>query len=213
MSVYEKLLKVQAEIRAPKSNYNSFAKFNYRSLEDITEALKPVLSKYGATVVLNDSIEVIGERYYMKCTATFYDCETGESVSNTSFAREANEKRGMDEAQVSGMASSYCRKYCLNGLLLLDDVKDADSNEARVESDTKAKKQTARKNPDAAPAAPATITEKEVAILREMLVKAGKEESKFYPKGLQNLPASRYSEAVQTLTSMIRKKEEEDKKE
>lgn len=207
MSVYEKLMKVQGEIHAPKSNFNSFAKFNYRSLEDITEALKPVLNKHGATVVLNDSIEVIGDRYYMKCTATFFDCETGESISNSSFAREAHEKRGMDEAQVSGMASSYCRKYALNGLLLLDDVKDSDTDEAQIQAD-KAKKQQPRKNPEAVTQSTGNITEKEVAILREMLKKAGREEKTFYPKGLENLPASRYSEAVATLTSWIQKAEE-----
>lgn len=206
MSVYEKLMKVQSEIRAPKSNYNSFAKFNYRSLEDITEALKPVLSKHGATIILNDSVEVIGDRHYMKCTATFYDCETGESISNTSYAREAAEKRGMDEAQVSGMASSYCRKYCLNGLLLLDDVKDSDTDEAQIQAD-KAKRQQPRRNPETVSQPTGTITEKEVAILREMLKKAGKEEKVFYPKGLENLPASRYTEAVTTIKGWLDKAE------
>ena len=210
MSVYEKLMKVQSEIRAPKSNYNSFAKFNYRSLEDITEALKPVLSKYGATIILNDSVEVIGDRHYMKCTATFYDCETGESISNTAYAREAAEKRGMDEAQVSGMASSYCRKYCLNGLLLLDDVKDADSNEAKVEQDARAKRQIKNaetKNPDAFPETPSTITDKEKAILREMCAKAGKEVDKVFPRGL-DLDSKQYLQAVQTLQGWIQKAEE-----
>lgn len=207
MSVYEKLMKVQSEIRAPKSNYNSFAKFNYRSLEDITEALKPVLNKYGATVILNDTVEVIGDRHYMKCTATFFDCETGESISNTSYARESAEKRGMDDAQISGMASSYCRKYCLNGLLLLDDVKDSDTDEAKVEQDNRAKRQQARRNPETVSQPTGNITEKEVAILREMLKKAGKEEKVFYPKGLENLPASRYTEAVTTLTGWIQKAE------
>lgn len=207
MSVYEKLMKVQSEIRAPKSNYNSFAKFNYRSLEDITEALKPVLNKYGATVILNDTVEVIGDRHYMKCTATFFDCETGESISNTSYARESAEKRGMDDAQISGMASSYCRKYCLNGLLLLDDVKDSDTDEAKVEQDNRAKRQQTRRNPETVSQPTGNITEKEVAILREMLKKAGKEEKVFYPKGLENLPASRYTEAVTTLTGWIQKAE------
>lgn len=207
MSVYEKLMKVQSEIRAPKSNYNSFAKFNYRSLEDITEALKPVLNKYGATVILNDTVEVIGDRHYMKCTATFFDCETGESISNTSYARESAEKRGMDDAQISGMASSYCRKYCLNGLLLLDDVKDSDTDEAKVEQDNRAKRQQARRSPETVSQPTGNITEKEVAILREMLKKAGKEEKVFYPKGLENLPASRYTEAVTTLTGWIQKAE------
>lgn len=207
MSVYEKLMKVQSEIRAPKSNYNSFAKFNYRSLEDITEALKPVLNKYGATVILNDTVEVVGDRHYMKCTATFFDCETGESISNTSYARESQEKRGMDDAQISGMASSYCRKYCLNGLLLLDDVKDSDTDEAKVEQDNRAKRQQARKNPEAVEPKNEKITEKEVQILISMCARAGKDVATIFPKGVENLTASQYVQATQTLQGWISKKE------
>lgn len=206
MSVYEKLMKVQSEIRAPKSNFNSFAKFHYRSLEDITEALKPVLSKYGATVILNDTVEVIGDRHYMKCTATFFDCETGESISNTSYARESAEKRGMDDAQISGMASSYCRKYCLNGLLLLDDVKDADTDEAKNEADARAKKQQ-KKNPDAAEPRNEKISDKEVQLLINLCARAGKDVATVFPKGVENLTASQYAQACQTLQGLIQAKE------
>ena len=128
MSVYEKLAAVQRELKAPKGQFNSFGKYKYRSCEDSLEALKPVLSKNGCAVVLSDSVEQVGDRFYICATATITDYETHEQVHNTAFAREDTDKKGMDGSQITGTASSYARKYALNGLFLIDDTKDADTD-------------------------------------------------------------------------------------
>lgn len=125
--VYEKLLKVQCELKAPKSQYNSFGKYHYRNCEDILEAVKPINLKHGALVVLSDRVVMVGERYYIEATATFIDTETGDSVSVCASAREEETKKGMDGSQVSGASSSYARKYALNGLYDIDDTKDSDT--------------------------------------------------------------------------------------
>ena len=119
MSVYKKLIEVQNKLKAPKSQYNSFGKYNYRNAEDILEAAKPILKEFGATVFIKDEIELIGERYYIRSRAKFVDVETGEEVETVAYAREAEEKKGMDSAQVTGATSSYARKYALNGLFLI----------------------------------------------------------------------------------------------
>ena len=140
MSVYEKLVNVQSELKAPKSKFNSFGKYNYRSLEDILEGVKPLLAKYKATLVIADGVEQVGDRYYIQAKASFIDTENGESISNTALARESTDKKGMDDSQITGTASSYARKYALNGLFLIDDTKDADTDENHIERETKAAK-------------------------------------------------------------------------
>ena len=131
MGIYEKLTLIQNELKAPKNQYNSFGKYKYRSCEDILEGLKPVLKKHKATLYISDSIEMIGDRIYVKAVATLLDCEKdgSESISNTAYARESDDKKGMDASQVTGATSSYARKYALNGLFLIDDTKDADTDE------------------------------------------------------------------------------------
>jgi len=130
MNIYEKLLKVQTELKAPKGQYNSFGKYKYRSCEDILEAVKPLLEKNKLTLTLTDTIIPASEtRFYVKATAKVIDIESGEAVENTAFAREDAEKKGMDGSQITGTASSYARKYALNGLFLIDDTKDADTDE------------------------------------------------------------------------------------
>ena len=126
MKVYSKLVEVQNKLKAPKSQFNSFGKYNYRNAEDILEAVKPILKEIGATTLLKDEIALIGDRYYLKTTAIFVDIETGEKIEVEAIAREAEEKKGMDSAQVTGATSSYARKYALNGLFLIDDTKDND---------------------------------------------------------------------------------------
>lgn len=140
MSVYEKLVNVQSELKAPKSKFNSFGKYNYRSLEDILEGVKPLLAKYKATLVIADGVEQVGDRYYIQAKAIFIDTENGESISNTALARESTDKKGMDDSQITGTASSYARKYALNGLFLIDDTKDADTDENHIEREIKAAK-------------------------------------------------------------------------
>lgn len=131
MSIIEKLQLIQQELIAPKNQYNSFGKYHYRSCEDILEGLKPCLKKVKAAVTVSDTIEMVGNRYYVKATATLFDSESNESVSNTAYAREDDSKKGMDASQVTGSTSSYARKYALNGLFCIDDVKDADSRDNR----------------------------------------------------------------------------------
>ena len=129
MSIYKKLVEIQSAIKAPKSQYNKFGKYYYRNIEDIQEAVKPYLKETKTTLVISDEIECIGDRYYIKATATLIDTEEGDSVSVSAFARESLDRKGMDDAQVTGTSSSYARKYALSGLLLLDDTKDSDSVE------------------------------------------------------------------------------------
>lgn len=131
MSIYAKLSTIQQKLIAPKNQYNSFGKYNYRSCEDILEGLKPCLKEVKAAVTVTDEIVLIGERYYVKATATLFDSETGEHVSNSAYAREEDAKKGMDASQVTGSTSSYARKYALNGLFCIDDVKDADTRDNR----------------------------------------------------------------------------------
>ena len=129
MNIYEKLLNIQAELKVPKNQYNSFGKYHYRSCEDILEGLKPLLTKYKATLIVNDEIVQIGDRYYVKVTATLIDVEGEgrECISSTAFAREDEKKTGMDLSQLTGSTSSYARKYALNGLFAIDDTKDSDA--------------------------------------------------------------------------------------
>lgn len=130
MTVYKKLIEVQQELKAPKNQRNTFGNYNYRSAEDILEALKPILAKHEATVFISDKVVVKENNWaYIETTATFVDVETGESISTTAFARETENKKGMDASQITGSASSYARKYALNGLFLIDDTKDADTDE------------------------------------------------------------------------------------
>lgn len=140
MTVYEKLAIVQQELIAPKNQYNSFGKYNYRSCEDILEGLKPCLKKVRAAVTVSDDVVQIGERYYIKATATLHDAESNETISNTAYAREDEGKKGMDVSQVTGATSSYARKYALNGLFCIDDVKDADTRDNR-QNEAKEQKQ------------------------------------------------------------------------
>lgn len=198
MNVHQKLMKVQSELKAPKGQYNSFGKYHYRSCEDILEGVKPLLSQYGATITLSDSIEVIGDRVYVKAVATFRDVESGETVENVAFAREENEKKGMDGAQVTGASSSYARKYCLNGLLLIDDTKDPDTDENHTETQNRANK---AKKVDA-PAEPQTISDKDKAILRKTVEDKGYTIEQIFPKGIDNLTAEQYAKAMTQLKGM-----------
>ncbi|HHV39742.1 MAG TPA: ERF family protein [Tepidimicrobium sp.] len=129
--LYEKLSRVQKGLKAPKAQYNSFGNFNYRSCEDILEAVKPLLVDERLVLTLCDKLEHIGDRYYVKAVATVLDVDSEGEISVSAYAREAEEKKGMDDSQVTGTASSYARKYALNALFLIDDTKDADTDEYR----------------------------------------------------------------------------------
>lgn len=126
-NIYQKLLAIQNELKAPKSQFNKFGGYSYRSCEDILEAVKSLLVKYNATIILQDKIELIGDRYYIKATARFIDAESGETIETEALARESENIKGMQASQITGATSSYARKYVLGSLLLLDDCKDADA--------------------------------------------------------------------------------------
>lgn len=139
----DKLLKIQIELKAPKNQYNSFGEYRYRSCEDILEAVKPLLKETNSVLLLSDEITEVGERIYVKATATLKDEK--DSISVSAFAREVEEKKKLDGSQLTGVASSYARKYALNGLFCIDDTKDADTNEY-VQKTSQAKA-TAKKEP------------------------------------------------------------------
>ena len=163
MNIYEKLIRLQVELKAPKGQRNSFGNYNYRSAEDILEAVKPLLGKYNLTQIISDEILVLGDgqaefdyvesvgkynkkeytpqtkktgqRYYVKSTVALINSEKPEEkISVTAFARESESKKGMDESQITGTASSYARKYALNGLYAIDDTKDSDTDAYKKQS-------------------------------------------------------------------------------
>ena len=159
MELKEKLLHIQTELKAPKGQYNNFGKYKYRSCEDILEAVKPLLDKYKAVLTIRDEVIQVGDRYYIKATADIENADKEEfcrCVSVSAFAREAESKAGMDASQITGTASSYARKYALNGLFLIDDTKDADTDEHA--------KQTEEKK----------ITEKQLDFIRQIAKEQGK---------------------------------------
>lgn len=146
----EKLRYIQENLKAPKGQYNDFGKYSYRSCEDIFEAVKPLLKEKELVLQLTDELVQIGERYYVKATAKLYD-ENGQ-VENTAYAREEETKKGMDGSQITGASSSYARKYALNGLFLIDDVKDSDAtNQGEDKEPKKVTKGTSKEEAKATP--------------------------------------------------------------
>lgn len=135
---YSKILsEIQHKLKAPKDKKNDFGNYKYRSCESILEAVKPILNEYGAALIISDEVVEVGGRIYVKATATLLGEDTHISVS--AYAREAEAKKGMDDSQITGATSSYARKYALNGLFAIDDTKDADTNENRIESEARSK--------------------------------------------------------------------------
>ena len=161
MGINEKLMRIQTQIKAPKNLYNSFGKYNYRNAEGICEAVKPFLKKENCSLVLSDEIVQIGNRVYVKGIATIKDNDSDEEISVSAFAREPETNKGMSESQITGTASSYARKYALNGLFLLDDTKDADTDEYH--------NQTAYQQANNKP----TITSEQVGKLKVEMLRTG----------------------------------------
>ena len=161
MGINEKLMRIQTQIKAPKNLYNSFGKYNYRNAEGICEAVKPFLEKENVSLILVDDMVAIGNRYYLKATARLFDNENNENIEVSAFAREPEQKKGMDESQITGTASSYARKYALNGLFLLDDTKDADTDEYH--------NQTAYQQANNKP----TVTSEQVGKLKLEMIRTG----------------------------------------
>lgn len=145
-NINDKLAKIQAKLKAPKNQFNSFGKYKYRSCEDILEAVKPLLAEAGLGIRIHDEVVNVGDRYYVKATATIGYGDL--SAETTAYAREAETKKGMDSAQITGATSSYARKYALNGLFAIDDTKDADSTNTHgqeTHAKPKPKKPTTKK--------------------------------------------------------------------
>ena len=199
-NLYEKLLNIQAKLSAPKSQYNSFSNFYYRSCEDILEAVKPLLEENKVTLKISDEMIEIGGRNYIKSTATLIDLESATSIENTAYAREPEARKGMSEEQLSGSCSSYCRKYCLNGLFLIDDNKDADTDEA---SEKPTKKVVAKKDDDKA-------TPVQIQMLKK--VYTGEALKKLLDTNkidkIEDLPMAKASEYVAAIKSKIEKSKE-----
>lgn len=138
MNIYEKLLKAQIELKAPKGQYNSFGKYKYRSCEDILEALKPVLDKLKLTLFIKDDVIEVNTRNYVKATIILVNTEKPDEIIETSaLAREEETKKGMDGSQITGASSSYARKYALNGMFMIDDTKDSDSTNTHGKDEAK----------------------------------------------------------------------------
>jgi len=182
----EILTNIQTSLVAPKSQINKFGNYKYRSCEDILEALKPLLKENKVYVTLNDEIISIGNRFYVKATATIHG-DNGKSVSVTAYAREAETKKGNDESQITGAASSYARKYALNGLFCIDDTKDADS----INGNT------------SAPSSSGVINEKQLHELRDLLISTNGNEAKFCAwlkiEALDKLTDNDFPKALQAL--------------
>lgn len=212
MKVYEKLLAVQTELNAPKNRQNTFGKYSYRSCEDILEAVKPLLKKNKALIRLNDTIVQIGERYYVNATAYFYDIESEDGVvCAEAYAREPLDKKGIDPPQITGTASSYARKYALNALLLIDDAKDPDTDEYKIESDAKAEKATKpnkfKQDADTS-VLDKFVNDGQLKTLEMLLEKADVSVEKFNSiykiTLLSELPSDKYDDAVHRLEEAIK---------
>ena len=180
--IHDALLKIQQELKAPKNQTNTFGKYKYRSLEDILEAVKPILKELKATLILSDKPIAVGDRVYIEATATLHAGDGG--VSNTASAREALDRKGMDDSQITGTASSYARKYCVSGLFAIDDTKDADTM-----------------------APPELVTDGQVKELVRLIGEAGVEQEKFLAHikcaNLSTLGAGSFDKVKTLLTQRI----------
>lgn len=187
--IYQKLNMVQSKMKAPKNLFNSFGKYKYRNAESILEAFKPYGKELGLVLMLNDSVEQIGDRVYIKATATLIDIEDNSRTEVSAYAREPMAKKGMDDSQVSGATSSYARKYCLNGLFLLDDTKDADTDEYRTQAENQYKAQKPQKVTDIQVQSLINVVSKKGLDIDDLLAKVGLD-------GTDELTAETYNEIV-----------------
>lgn len=190
MKIEEKLMKIQVAIKAPKNLYNRFGKYYYRNAESICEAVKPYLAEQKVCLILHDDILQMGDRFYVKATAELRDTESSDVISVSALAREALDKKGMDDSQITGTASSYARKYALNGLFLLDDTKDADTDENRMERENRQEEKT-------------TISKTEAKTLYAMIQNRGIDINDFLKeKGIQKLSDLSPERYVQVLKEL-----------
>ena len=202
MTIQAKLLAIQSELKAPKGQYNKFGKYNYRSAEDIIEAVKPICKKYNTVLLLGDEIELIGDRYYVKATAILTDLESGASVQTQAYAREEQSRSGMSADQLTGACSSYARKYCLNGLLMIDDSKDSDTDENH-EIVSEAKKNETKQKAEQAMADDPLITHDKVevatAVIRTKQTTLANVLSAYGVEALKDMRESQYADMMKRL--------------
>jgi len=209
MNINEKLLKIQTELKAPKGQYNSFGKYHYRSCEDILEGLKPLLKDVQAYITISDEVVLIGDRYYIRANARFSDIENGETIDTVAYAREEESKKGMDGSQITGSASSYARKYALNGLFAIDDTKDADATNGHEKGKESLNKPNYNPPPQK-PQSDPTITEVQLQTLMAMIFKLDNNEEytknllKFYKvSDLKDLKVSQYGKILKNVQGKL----------
>lgn len=198
LNVWQKMNRVQVELKAPKNQYNNFGKYKYRSCEDILEGLRPLKEKYNFLVLLSDSHEYSEGRHYIKARVQFVDCDTGEKIEAEGLAREEENKKGMDSSQITGSASSYARKYALNGLFAIDDTKDADATNDHGKATTQAKNTTST-----------GLTNQHLNKLFELGIKKGHSQEKIrqritkkYNKTAEELTLAEYNYIIQSYEKM-----------
>lgn len=195
-NVYMKLVEVQSELKAPKSQFNKFGNYAYRNCEDILEALKPILNKVKAIVNISDEVVLVGERYYIKATVKFIDAETGEIVEASAMAREEENKKGMDASQLTGSTSSYARKYALNGLFAIDDTKDSDTTNTHGKENVTVLSETQLKRMYAIGSKAGYSNSKVDAMIKQK-----------YNKEAKNMTKTEYDNVVDGLEKIIKKNE------
>lgn len=218
MTLREKLSCIQQDMKAPKNLRNTFGNYNYRNAEDILEAFKPFEKKYKVSLTLSDKVEVVNDRIYITAIARLLDCESNEDMIVSASAREAAEKKGMDAAQVTGATSSYARKYALNGLFLLDDTKDPDTDEYEKESQSRSegqKKAFAKGKQAEQEQKDDVVSDKDLAVLRETFKSKGIDEAYviglYKLEKLEGITQSKYANMIKNIDK-IKQKQEEDKK-
>lgn len=220
MNIYEKLSEIQNELKVPKGQKNTFGNYNYRSCEDIVETSKPICKKHKTVLVLTDGMIQLADRFYIESSAVLYDLESEQKIVNQGYARESLTKKGMDDSQITGAASSYARKYALNGLFAIDDTKDADTDAYKnQEGKEKAKPVTISdeeydrifdEQND-------LVTDKEVQTLRKLLTTPTKEATnkningilnKYNKFRLEELTMAEYVEIVHYIEDLKKKQKE-----
>lgn len=209
-NILTKLNTIQTKLKAPKGQFNAFGKYKYRSCEDILESIKPFLQDLKCVLTVTDEMINMGDRYYVKATATIHSCEDTSTLSNTAYAREEETKKGMDASQITGTASSYARKYALNGLLCIDDTKDADTQPPKGYEKPKGDEPT-EEELDFEKMAQEQISKTQANALHELIKKFGADEKKlcdFYKVAvIEAMTNEQYSTALVDL----RKKYSKDK--
>lgn len=208
-TLLEKLSNVQNTISVPKGQRNTFGKYNYRSCEDILNKCKPICKENGLAITISDDIIIVSDRYYVKATVTILELSTGDSIQTTAFARESLDRKGQDDSQITGTASSYARKYALNGLFLLDDTKDADSDEFHKASEKKEEPKQRPNDHDVVPTedfkAAEKITPAEIKVVEKMLADLKWKVEDVFSKPIADLTKEEYGKALQALRTNLEK--------